>query len=145
MLRNKIQPSLTAVFDRPSSLRMRRDFVSGKLIISVRYLVQRRTTSSRPRGERHGMRVTCHPPTERVYYRRPSSLWRRRDFKKIKNKSSGDLHRGGVIKFPFQSTPPLEGRNPPGVIFDGMRMYPPDLRRVTCQSSPKRKRWMKPG
>ncbi len=68
MLRNKILPSLPTVFDRPSSLRMSRDFVSGKLIISVRYLVQRRTTSSRSRGERHGLRVTCHPPTERVWY-----------------------------------------------------------------------------
>ncbi len=42
--------------------------MSGKLILSVRCLAQRRTTSSRPRGERHGLSVTCHLPTERACY-----------------------------------------------------------------------------
>ena len=70
MLRTTFQPSLSAVFlpGLPSSLRTRCDFVSGKLMLSVRCLAQRRTTSSRPRGERHGLSVTCHLPTERACY-----------------------------------------------------------------------------
>ena len=68
MLRTTTLPSLPAIFFRemPSSLRTRRDFVSGKLILSIWCLAQRRKTSSRPRGERHGLSVTWNHPTERV-------------------------------------------------------------------------------
>ena len=66
MLLGTTLPSASAVFfpGRPSSMRMRRDFVSGTLMLSVRNLAQRRTTSSRPRGERHGLSVTYQHPTE---------------------------------------------------------------------------------
>jgi hypothetical protein len=41
-----------------------RRFCEWKLILCSRYLAQRRTTASRPRGERHGLHVTWHRPTE---------------------------------------------------------------------------------
>ena len=49
----------------------------GKLINSVRYLAQRRTTSSAPRGERHGLSVTYQYPAELVccFFSRPAFIF----------------------------------------------------------------------
>jgi hypothetical protein len=83
VLRTTTQPSLSAVFSPglPSSLRTRCDFVSGKLILSVRCLAQRRTASSRRRGERHGLSVMCHRPTEHAcYFFSPACLRVKRTF-----------------------------------------------------------------
>ena len=87
-LRTTTQPSMPAVFSPglPSSLRMRRE-------LSDRNLAQRLTTSSTARGKRHGLSVTCHPPTERAcyFFRRLASIFRRRrDFRRERTLVRGE-------------------------------------------------------
>ena len=66
VLRTPILPSMGCVLRATILPSLRCDFVRGNLILSVRYLAQRHTTSSAPRGERHGLSVTYHHPTELV-------------------------------------------------------------------------------
>jgi hypothetical protein len=83
-------PSWPAIFFSrlPSSFQTRRDFAREKLILSfVGTWRQRRTTSSKARGEGHGLRVTYHHPTEHACdfsLSIPSSSWTRRDFETMK-------------------------------------------------------------
>ena len=68
VLRTTILPIMGCVLRTTILPSLRCDFVRGKLILSVRYLAQRHTTSSAPRGERHGLSVTYHHPTELVCF-----------------------------------------------------------------------------